>query len=224
MKVDSLLNRLPAQVRSSLMGKYPVRRVSSGEVVHRSGDVADRVLIVLSGSIQGRRNGEATTPQIMCQTGHGETLGLCCALGSKRFACQAVAQGPSELLDLPLPAFQELLDHHPSFRDAVLEETMRRLKGSISSTMENRGSVDSRLRAAVKRLMEQQGQEIHATRRELASMAGTTVESAIRTVRKWEQLGWVTTFWKGLQVVKVRPFLPRRTPKAGSCAVKRRAA
>lgn len=210
MKSHSLIKDLPRAEQQKLLEAYPPVRFQPGEILHQPGSPATRVWLVLEGSLHGIQPCLGSAPLVFCQGEAGGTFGACCAMDRGAYACQAVVETPAVLLSLPLGVFQELMNRYPKFGCALAVEMSKRLNACMEDQLALRGSVDQRLRAAVERLMQAHGRHLPVPRRELARMAHTSVEAAIRTVQRWRELGWVEARWKSIEIKRVAPF--RRSP------------
>ena len=63
-------------------------------------------------------------------------------------------------------------------------------------------SVERRIAQAVLTLQKKFGEIIPLTRQEIAELASTTVETAIRTIRRFEEEGWVRSSRGKIQLLK----------------------
>jgi len=86
-------------------------------------------------------------------------------------------------------------------------ELSAQLNACQNERLLQRSSVDHRLRAAVASLMAVHGRRLGVPRRELARLAHTSLEAAIRAVQRWRRLGWVEARWKNIYIKRTEPFL-----------------
>jgi CRP-like cAMP-binding protein len=73
---------------------------------------------------------------------------------------------------------------------AVLAQVCRRLR-ETECTRAPHGDCGSRLAQILLSMSAKFGADVPLTRRELGELAGTTVETAIREIKKFERAGWV---------------------------------
>ncbi len=209
MSHRSVFRELPPVVQEELTKQYAVQRLGPGETLHRRGETTDRVWIVVKGRVQGvipTKVGSGRV-QVLCQTLAGGLVGACCAWGKGRiFQCDAAAQESLEVISVPIGIFEGLVRDHAEFRQAVTRDLVSRLNACMSQTVERHQAVEARLIKVMGRLLKEHGRIIPLTRRELAQLASTTVETTIRTVRKWERQGWVALFWGGIRIRRLQPF------------------
>jgi CRP/FNR family transcriptional regulator len=76
---------------------------------------------------------------------------------------------------------------------SVVEMVSKRLRHSKGTQMFEQESVEKRVLHVLINMVEEFGMIIPMTRREIAELAGTTVETCIRTFSKFEEEGFVST-------------------------------
>jgi CRP/FNR family transcriptional regulator len=187
-RVEPFKRLTPAQRRqlASTSREVPYAK---GDCVFRAGDPADAVCIVKEGRVHLMRfleNGQASTTCVMTA---GETF--CClpALDGKPYPVDAIAAVDSTVVRVPTSAFQSLLKESPNFLHDSLCLFCDRLRGIEQKSCMAYDSTERRLAQALVALSEKFGATIPLTKHELAEMAGTTVETAIRLLSQLKRSG-----------------------------------
>ncbi len=178
---DSKLKELN---RSAQLCHYP-----KGAVLFREGDPADSLWVLQQGwvrLVKQTANGKILTLDLV--TPKDGVCGLS-AFSDKRYAATAVAAPPVEAVRLPAPALRELLKSHPQFAACVSGILSQRLHHISAAYADAYAPVEQRIASVLLRLKDDFGAHLPITRRELAELAGTTVESAIRVTRRMQEEG-----------------------------------
>lgn len=167
------------------------KRYVKGETIFRAGDPAEAVHIVREGRVHLMKfleSGQASTTCVMTK---GETF--CClpALDRKPYPVDAVAAVDSIVVHVPTAAFHELLQRNPSFLQESLCLFCDRLRDVEHKSCAMSDSVERRLAQTLMTLSKKFGPTIPLTKHELADMAGTTVETAIRVLSHLKKQGVV---------------------------------
>ena len=178
-----------------LMLKSTRRRFDAKEVVFRSGDLGDAMLILCSGRLASRTvsgRGDITYVDV---SGPGEFVGTRMVLTSNaRHGIDVVALEPTVVRVLRRDAFDEILIHHPrilrSLIDVLLDQTDRLTHRVGESNWEK---ADTRVRRRLVELAENYetstGCTITLTHDDIAAASGVTRPTASITVQAGEQAG-----------------------------------
>ena len=159
-----------------------------------------------------------TRSVILRIVGAGSPVGIVAAWEGRPYPGTAIAVEPSTILHVPEREFFALTDRHPEILRQLLKLMMDRQVQLGQRVSEMTGSVETRVAQAFLDLVVSTGRiegpkavmPLALTRQEVADLAGTTVETAIRIMSRWGKEGLVLTEGDGLRH-------PRRraTPPAG---------
>jgi CRP-like cAMP-binding protein len=183
---------LPAPVLAKIEAGMTERRFRKGETLFLEGDPAKSVWFVKEGHVKAVTHSAEGKDLTLCMVGQGNLFGACCSLGGGRHPCHAVAETDVAVVSYPLEAFQELLEKWPELSRAVVEHLSQRLRQAKDTQAFDQESVEKRILHVLVDLGAQFGDTIPLTRREVAEMAGTTVETCIRTFSLLEKEGLVS--------------------------------
>lgn len=161
------------------------------QVLYFEGSPANRLWLVRSGRVRlykSSSGGQLTTLDVLAP---GEAFGVLSALESDVYPASAEAVTAGSAWWLPRESFQRLLVEEPSLNAEILRILLRRLRDAHERLRSfAHDPAPARLAAALLRAAVPAG-EAHVTRRALAESAGTTVETAIRVLRRFEREGLV---------------------------------
>ena len=191
-----LLARLSAGRAQQLLAASAPQRYARGQALFRQGDPADAIWIIQEGWVHllrtadGEHNARAvaiftiTPAEVLCGLSAVAPGGVC--------SVSAVAATACRTLRIPAPVFQQALAYDAAFAARVVQLCARRIQSIAQQYGSMAEPVPRRLVRAILRLSDQFGSTIPVTHRELAQMAWTTTESAIRAVRRLKQQGYVS--------------------------------
>jgi CRP/FNR family transcriptional regulator len=202
-------NRLSASQQAALAHVAREQSLAKGQTLFRRGEQADAVWAIKTGRVHLMNyltDGKASAICVMTP----QDL-FCCfpAMDGGAYPADAIAMEDSTVVRIPLQAFQKLLDTVPDFTREALCLFCERLRG-----VEERGCmvfapVEQRITQVLIQLHEKFGATIPLTRQEIAELAGTTLETAIRTLSRFKQEGIITSTRGSLTVVSL-PALQKR--------------
>ena len=164
------------------------RHFERQQVLYFEGNAADRLWVVRSGQVRlykSSANGQLTTLDVL---GPGEVFGAVSALESELYPSSAEAVTRTMVWSLARKHFLSLLDEEPRIGTEILQILSRRLH-EAHDRLRAFAHDPAPARLASELLRAARDGEAHVTRRALAEAAGTTVETAIRVLRRFERDG-----------------------------------
>ncbi len=207
----SLFNALIPEERRTLADASYVAYAERGEFIWVAGALSHFAAVVGTGFIKMTR----TTPQgsevAVELLGPGQAAGLLSAIEGRVYPLSAVAVTDVWYLKVPVPALLEVYRESAGLRDQVLRSLAPRLrKAHDMMARMSTCKVEHRIAAVLIILMLSYGEKIPEgtrltvplTRADLAEMAGTTVETAIRVMSRWQKEGVVSTDHQVITILK----------------------
>ncbi len=188
-----IFRRLPVEALREAEKTILEKKYSKGDSIFLEGDPADYVWFVKEGHVKAVIHSASGRDMTLCMNGSQALFGSCCCFGKRTYACNGVAETDVTILAYPIREFFGLLDRYPALSRAVVEELSKRLRQSKNMQAFEQETVEKRILHVLLNLVEEFGTTIPLTRREIAEMAGTTVETCIRTFSKLEGEGLVST-------------------------------
>lgn len=172
------------------------------EYIFFEGDPSSWLGVVLEGRVKMIKHSEAGKDVALDVLSPGEMLGEVAAFNGKPYPATAQAMEPTVVASIHRDDFLRLLKQYPALALRVIEELGRRLREAqetIKSMAVDR--VERRIARILLKLAATTGSlneegiviEMPLTRQDIAEMAGTTVETAIRTMSKFRKKGLVQT-------------------------------
>jgi CRP/FNR family transcriptional regulator len=163
------------------------------EPILMEGDSAESVWFVKEGHVKAVVHIASGRCQTLCMVGAKHMFGSCCALGGGEYPCHVVAETDVTVLSLPMNDFTALMGKYPQVGTALVAQISSRLRLSKDMQTFDQENVEKRILHVLIGLVREFGNTIPLTRKEVAEMVGTTVETSIRTFSKLEAQGLVAT-------------------------------
>lgn len=189
-------------------------RFARGDYLWHAGEPPTTLTVIASGLVkvcQPVRDGQST---IVGLFGPRESLGDMAVVSNGNYPADALAISDTvDVLRIEKRAVLEAMQRHPSVGMAMnrsLVEHSTALRGKIHILAS--GSVERRLVALLTHLASRFGDELEdgctgipvvLSRTELACLVGTTVETTIRVMSRWQKAGLVDTTPEGFRICNI---------------------
>ena len=195
-----LFANVPEAELASLAGQTRVDHFERESVVFYQGDPTDRVWIVRAGRVKIIYHETDGREMILEMIGPGEVFGGA-VLFMPQHPATAKAMEDSEIVNVSSEAYSQFLTVHPQ----VTLKLIRMLGGRLHSMMGLQilagERVERRMAHILLKLADRVGRPepagvlitISLSRQDLADMAGTTLETAIRTMSRFRSQGIIET-------------------------------
>lgn len=164
--------------------------------IFMEGAPADWFYLVRSGRVKILRAARGGKEVVLELLGPGEPFGGVAVIEQRPYPASAQTTEPSVVVKIPRAPIVALTQRHSSVIREMAMMIGRRLRAAHESVRSlAAGPVETRLAAVLLRLAERDGQRgprgitlpYHLTRQSLADMTGTTVETTIRIVSRWQK-------------------------------------
>jgi CRP-like cAMP-binding protein len=193
-----------------------VRGYSRGEVLFEQGDPADSFFFVALGLVKVARAGPSGREVILDLFRPGDAVGALAVFDQRVYPATATALEPSSVVRVPAREFFALVEKHPEMVRGLLKGMVTRTLELARRIADQTESVEVRAARLFLTLAERAGSpqgnalvlRMDLSRRDLAELIGTTVESTIRLMSRWQRDGTVLTE-KGRFVVPDASVLKR---------------
>jgi CRP/FNR family transcriptional regulator len=185
------------------------RKIKKGEALYTEGDQANYLWFIKEGRIRAVKHTLQGRDLIVCSIGSKQMFGTCCCFQSQYYPCSAIADTDTTVIMLPMEVFSSLMGKYPQLSKELvryLSERLRRMQEMRSFDQE---TVERRILHVLVYLINEFGETIPLTRREIAEMAGTTVETCIRTFKKFEKDGLVDSARKKIHIKNLQKLNER---------------
>jgi CRP-like cAMP-binding protein len=201
----SIFSRLPDEALEKVAARVVVRRVPRLRVLFRKGEPCEGLFVVVRGRVRVYRANRDGKEQVLHDQGPGQPLAEVPLFDRGPYPASARAEEDTELLFLPLEAFEDLYRAEWEIADAVIRELGRRLRKAVR-LIEKISLQDVPSRVALTLLEYASAGDgrvdrpftLPRTQTELAEELGTTRESVARALRTLREEGLIEQ--KGVRV------------------------
>ncbi len=201
LAASPMFRDLAPPLRDSLARLATLEDLEKADALWNAGDPSDALTVIVSGRVKVVRHAD-TGDVILEMFGPGEAVGAVAVYNQIPYPATAIAMEPTTLLRLPRRDWFDLLERDPAFTRAVLL-AMTRLNMALTRKLAGMHGtrVQSRVAALFLSLSARMGREtpegveipLALSRQEIAELVGTTVETAIRVMSRWNREGVLLT-------------------------------
>jgi CRP/FNR family transcriptional regulator len=199
---DDLLRKLPffrrlsQPLRQRVAAVARIKAHDRGELIFSEGDPSDAFMVIVDGRVKVFKATPAGKEIILEIFGAGDPLGAVAVYEGAPFMASAVALEPSQVLAIEQRAFFRLLEDDPAMVRGLLSGLTIRLAELTRRLAEMSGArVEARFARLFLKLCDQIGRAerggvfvpMPLARQELADLTGTTIETAIRIMSRWQK-------------------------------------
>lgn len=181
---------------------FVLRRHARGETIFSENTPADAAYFLRSGLLKMVKLSPKDDPVILEIVVPGHLFGMMAALDQRPYPVDAVCLQDSEAYRIRIADFSELMRRHPPFSQAVYVEVGDHLRHSQALRSMVKETAERRIGYILWMLSLTLGPEMRLGREEVAEMAGTTVETAIRTLGHLRKAGLIDARWKRIKILK----------------------
>src|SRR6185295_15071493 len=126
----------------------------------------------------------------LCMVGVGGIFGVS-AFDGGQYGFHSIAETEVITLSFPIQGFLSVMGKYPDLVKAVLSKISKLLRQSKGRQTFSQECAEKRLLHVLMETTEEFGNTIPLTRKEIASMAGTAVETCIRVFSRLEEAGLI---------------------------------
>lgn len=199
---DELLRRIPffrrlsPVLRERIAAVARIKAYDRDQLIFAEGDPSDAFMVIVSGRVKVFKSTPAGKEIILEIFGSGDPLGAVAVYEGAPFFASALTLEPVEILRIEQPAFFALLEQDPALVRGLLSGLTIRLAELTRRLAELTGArVETRFARLFLKLCDQIGRAerggtfvpMPLTRQELADLTGTTIETAIRLMSRWQK-------------------------------------
>lgn len=213
LRSSTLFNSLTGEDLDELATVSHMAYAERGETIWMRGNEVDFYGLVGVGfvkMVQSLANGHEVTSEIM---GPGQIFGLLGTVEGTGCPLESRAVCNMWYLKIPKADFMPIFDGRIEFKNQLLRRTTNRLRQTMDMMAKmSTGKVDERIALILMLLSESYGKEsekgvtiqVPLTRQDIGEMAGTTVESTIRVMSRWQKNGIIESDHRFVTILDVR--------------------
>ena len=210
-----LFRRISPEDRAHIAAVARLKQYDRGALIFAEADPADAFMAIVEGRVKIFKTTPGGKEIILEIFGAGDPLGAVAVYENMALPASAVALEPTTCLTIARQDFFRLLEQHPALVRGLLSGLTLRLAELTRRLAELTGSrVETRLARLFLKLADRMGVAgrggivvpMPLARQELADLIGTTIETSIRIMSRWQKDDIVHTEKDGF-VILDRPTL-----------------
>jgi CRP-like cAMP-binding protein len=198
-----LFSALADHERTRVEGQLVQRDFDKDDYLFWEGDPAESLVFVAKGRVKMIKHSGSGRETILATFGPGQIVGEVGVLIGDVYPATAQALEPTSTFHMRRDDYIDLVRAHPALAWALIEELGRRLQRAhetIRSMAVER--VERRVARVLLRMANTTGERVEGgavritvslSRQDVADMAGTVMETAIRAMSKFQKQGWIAT-------------------------------
>lgn len=202
-----ILASLPPEERSALSPFCELAAFEKGAAIFREGDTDGKIHFLFLGRVKIVKAGP-DRELILEILGPGEPVGAVAVFERRPYPASAIALEPSGVVSIPERQFFGLIEKRPEITRRLLAGLTRRLMALNRRLADMTGPVEYRAARLFLTLADRIGKKrdsevfvpLPLSRQDIADLVGTTVETAIRVMSRWQKQGLVETLPEGFRV------------------------
>lgn len=197
-----MLNALSMSERQIVAGESFMAYAERGEMIFAAGGQAEIVAIVGTGFVKMTKASASGQEMSVELLGPGQCFGLLAAIEGRAYPLSAIAVTHCWYLKVPTRVLLPLYRENGAFKDSIVRSLAPRLRKAHDMMLRlSSVRVEERLAAVLFILGGSYGVHenghvritVPLTRQDISEMAGTTVETTIRTFSRWQKNGILST-------------------------------
>jgi CRP/FNR family transcriptional regulator len=202
--------RLSPELRGRVAAVAHLKSYDRGDLIFAEGDPSHSFIVIVSGRVKVFKATPAGKEIILEIFGAGDPLGAVAVYEGAPFMASALPLEPTQIVAIEQRAFLQLLEENPAFVRGLLSGLTIRLAELTRRLAELTGArVEARFARLFVKLTEQIGRgerggvfiAMPLSRQELADLTGTTIETAIRIMSRWQKEDVLHTEKDGFVVI-----------------------
>jgi CRP-like cAMP-binding protein len=200
---STLFAALSAEEQSEVARQFSPHYYEKDDYLFWESEPAEWLVLVTAGQVKMIKHSESGRETILATFGPGQIVGEVGVLVGETYPATAQALEPASTLNLRRDDYTELVRKYPDLAWALIQELGRRLQGAhetIRSLAVEK--VERRVARVVLRMANTAGERLDdgtvrisvpLSRQDVADMAGTVIETAIRALSKFQKQGLIET-------------------------------
>jgi CRP/FNR family transcriptional regulator len=185
-----IFSGLNDDVLRALAGLAVERSFKEGEFIFWDGDAPDWFYVIAEGSVKVIKHSSQGREFIIAFFGPGEMFGEVAVFENRPYPASAQATADTEVLGIKGADLLSFLADRPQVALRIINILGGRLRDAQSRLRDLAGErVEQRIASVLVMLSKKLGPTLPFTRQEIADMAGTTTETAIRVMGQFRSRG-----------------------------------
>jgi CRP-like cAMP-binding protein len=210
LRATPVFRRLTTEDRHMIARASTVRRYAKGATIFEQGSPSEAFYTIATGRVKILKMTPAGKDLILEVFGPGDPLGAVATYDGRPFPAGAVAMEDTTCVVIPRAVFFRLLEQQPTLvRGLLAGLTVRLVELTNRLTELSGGRIEARFARLFLKLGREMGRAerggrfvaLPLSRQELADLTGTTIETCIRIMSRWNKDAVVRTEKDGFVIL-----------------------
>lgn len=206
-----LFDSLPDSTLTAIAERGRLRAVERGTFLFFEGEPAADAHFLLAGRVKIVHETEDGQEVMLRLVNAGDIFGSAGGWGDRLYPATAIALDDARIFDLPVAELTSLIDLHPDFALALIQELGTRLREAEARIRELQAErVERRIARTLLRLAGKTGQktaegiqiELPQSRQHLAELSGATLTTVSRVLSEWDRHGLILAGRERLTILR----------------------
>ena len=208
LKQAPIFSGLNADELEKLATLATERRFIASEFIFWDGDEPSWLYIITEGNVKVFKHSPAGKEFIIAFFSSGETFGEVAIFGNKPYPASAQAVSETRVLAIKREEFLSFLANSPQVALRIINVLGERLRDAQSRLRDFAAArVEQRLAGILVMLSSKLGLTLPFTRQEIADMAGTTTETAIRVMSQFKDRGIIRSTRGKVTIINMQKLM-----------------
>ena len=204
----SFFKNISSDAFSEIENHIVEKQYAKRESIFMNDDSAESIWFVKEGHVKEIHHSADGKSNTICMVGTNGIFGVSAFCGGE-YGFHCVAETDATVISFPIQFFQALMGKHPRMASDILSKVSILLRWSKDMQTFSRESAEKRILHVLVEMVREFGNTIPLTRREIAEIAGTAVETCIRTCVRLEAAGLMKSVHGQITVKNVDDLLDR---------------
>lgn len=184
------------------------KKYAKRESIFLENDLAESIWFVKAGHVKEINHSANGRDNTICMVGANGMFGVS-AFNGGEYGFHCVAETDATVVSFPIQFFHELMEKYPPIAREVLSIISKLLRRSKDMQTYSQESAEKRILHILVEMVREFGNVIPLTRKEIAEMAGTAVETCIRACVRLEEAGFMKSVHGQITVKNVGDLIDR---------------
>ena len=214
LKKSDMFSKLKDEEFEAISGLFNLKQYKNNETIFLEGDSSDNFYLVAAGSVKVLKHTVMGKDIILEMMSPGDVFGGVAVLDKKPYPASAQAMEAASVIKISRHDLLKIMEEYPVLKLEIVRYFSDKLRDA-HEMLKNIATerVERRVASLLLKLSEKVGVadgefikiDFPLTRQEIAEMVGTTVETCIRTMSKFQKSGFVKSS-AGRILVNVNPL------------------
>jgi CRP/FNR family transcriptional regulator len=208
LSMMSFFKNIPSDAFWEIEHNMVEKKYAKRESIFLENDLAESIWFVKEGHVKEIHHSPEGQSNTICMVGANGMFGVSAFSGGE-YGFHCLAETDATVISFPIQFFQTLIGKYPQMARDILSKISKLLRWSKDMQTFSQESAEKRILHVLVEMVREFGNVIPLTRKEIAEMAGTAVETCIRACIRLEDVGLIRSVHGQITVKNVNDLVDR---------------